>query len=298
MRFSNSAEQAIDNILRNKFNISDVRSFVIECRQKDYPSLTEIGNQVAHPERDRGKFYDHAVLAFAKGVFLAHHTAERRMYSESGSCEWRLKELLQRQAKEIFLTRNYSRNFSIGEFNKFIAKYFPKQRHPTQLIRKPDTEFAEWVRFATDHMVAYPAMSGTEIDEEIRASLRDYNQDIDQKIVNRLIVGLCCILHNSNFVFNHLGGGRCRLYVNSSKNAYNFIPDLTLSHGEIQVVITSCLDTTKKPTWIQFPVIESRISSQGYLSKEGAIKLGGVRFKNGPKVKFDTSHFPFINIAN
>lgn len=86
-KLSNSARSAGRRIRDGNFNESDVRSVLIELREKGCPFLVkEFGDMVAHPARDRGDLFERAKLWYGKGAFLIEAYDIKRI--SDFSSEW------------------------------------------------------------------------------------------------------------------------------------------------------------------------------------------------------------------
>lgn len=133
-----------------EYNDSDVAAFYIDNRYRFGPFIREVGDFVAHPERDKGNTFEESVGLYAECAFFQRYIGSNRKELQAyGPCEWWLKPYLLRKIRQRS-PRAFKKKLKMqkSDAERIVKSWFPgKDRFPTRIEAVNLFEFSSISQF-------------------------------------------------------------------------------------------------------------------------------------------------------
>lgn len=192
---------SLRRINRNEFTEADVKALLIDARDKGIGrAVKEIGDLVAHSERDQGMSQNHVALMFGRFSIMATYQLGKKPFPIDGTCDWWLKQYVLGQLSLV--GRRILREKLGGDFKKLrreVTSYFPEGDFPTTMARPVDRRFElilnTMIRLLKVNHVA--ALQSDVVRQEFSALISRYG--IEPSRINHLIACAATLFHGATF---------------------------------------------------------------------------------------------------
>lgn len=260
----------IGRVRRRQFTESDIKAILVGIRGKCGPILQEIGDLIAHHERNRGAVHGHILESHARVSMLTKYQLEpKSTFPTDGSCDWWLRAFLLGQVKHYPKKETkQALNVIPLQLSREIQKYFPSGLFPTKLL-KLDRRFFDILEFLSTKLVSYPIYKQSDALDEIRDLLKKVNADVDQELSTDVLVCLAILLHKSQYVLPYDGVGTCELTVDQRPPAISERGGTQSAqatpHGALKVTSQSGVKVNGKEIKFAFPLLDTEIQTDDYV---------------------------------
>lgn len=184
------------------FSEETVKSILIYVRNEKYGGLIrEVGDLVAHPERDKGFARDKLFeFCLQMTAVFKYKLKNRQIFPRDGSCDWWTKPFLLSHIKD-FRRKEIIKNLGCNEkeLKKEILEYFDESDFPV-VMKKYDKRFAHIFDFMSSMMSSesHSVFDASSMRSELRVLFS--NIGVDKSIIDLFIIAIMVIFHKSNFV--------------------------------------------------------------------------------------------------
>lgn len=228
-----------NRIKEKRFSDSEVVHFYIDNREAAPPStfIREVGDFVAHRDRDKGHSLEVTLSAFSQLAFFQTYqsTKPKRQLDPIGPCPWWLKSYFEAKLK-LTKDRDLKRKlgFTKKEVTRKISSWFPtKDRFPEAIEALSVFEFFDIAQYFSSSIVGVSAFSLKGVKSELSNALGKYG--ISKTDLDDFIVATAVMLHGRTITINHGVSAKVQMCVNKRRHVSEVIIDeetgRVLRHG-------------------------------------------------------------------
>lgn len=179
---------------------SDIASFYITNRFDFGPFIREVGDFVAHSDRDRGDCFNTVIRIYSQMAFFLRYQGDNKKPIEPfGDCEWWLKPYFERKA-ESYSPAELKKNLKMSksELKKKIGSWFPdNEQFPTRIEAVNPFEFYYVADFFSRLIDFNTAFQKRDVVAELGRAFRKIGlTSID---TNDFLMGTAVLLHGLKF---------------------------------------------------------------------------------------------------
>lgn len=300
MRIPQAINSAILRVQRDCFTDSDLRNILIHIREglPVNSPLRELGHIIAHPKKDRGLTYEHALRAYVNGLYLHKYVINSEtVFPSNGTCDWWLRYFLITQC-EKFPFRELRSNLGIGgkKLIKEVKSYFPisqnkkdSEQFPTNLVKYPDDRFIKILNTLMPKIFSAIVFSQSQIERELCSNLKKFQIDLDRNetLKNKIIAGICVILHHTKVSFVDGKTGELRIIQEHSSN---------LNDQKILMKVCCYLPEDQNKKRFVFPFFETEVDADDFFlcNKNDHEEYSSFQYRTDDHLSFDASASPII----
>lgn len=278
-----SLKRIRSNIIAGKATESDFQILFLQTRDKKFgPFIREMGDLIAHPEKDRGPIFDRLIYHRAQVDLLANKLERLKkpeLISRDGSCIWWLRHYMlariKESHKEIFNEHRIIKSKQI----KIIKDQFASQidQFPRCIKQPLDLRFTAILQTLSNTINTRGPFTEDDAYDDISKLLLFLGIDASDILMQDILMSILVCVHNSEYHFPN--GDRVRLRIGIEKRMPN---DKNRSYLEIfsphGYIMLNCSNPVEGENGVviqvAFQFFRSTINSEAYLH-EDLIKFGG-----------------------
>lgn len=188
--------QEIIRINNRSYTDSDALAFYIRHREeKNKPFIREVGDFIAHRERDSGAILRRCIYAHAQWAFiLRHQPPNARIIEPKGECPWWFKSWLRGRLEDVpnkVMLKNTG--LSLKDAREKISRWFENgEAYPTEIHCSDPITYHKVMHLFERGTSMIPAFKASEVKREILLSFRE--DGIDPSEGDPFIIATCILL--------------------------------------------------------------------------------------------------------
>lgn len=278
MILSASVRASLKRIRERSFTEADVRTVVMEMRERAGPLIREVGDLIAHPQRDRGVTFFYLIHCLARmTMFVKYQVANKVPFPVDGSCDWWLKDYLLCQADD-FDDREIKRSLSVKrkQIKREIKGYFPPTPFPDHLAKPLDQRLIDIINLFCTKIKSQPAFPYVQIRKEVQALLTSVGLPLDTALIDDFVVCICILFHGSKFTLPYGSRGECELHIEPrtpetiERDGQQYA--ILSPHGSLKLHAIADVVHSANGLRVAFPLIDTDIQTDTYVD-EALIKV-------------------------
>lgn len=240
-------------------------------REGARPLIREVGDLIAHPQRDRGVTFSYLIHCLSRmTMFVKYQGTNKVPFPVDGSCDWWLKDYLLSQAGD-FDDREIKRSLSVKrkQIKREIDGYFPSKPFPDRLSKPCDQRLIDIINFLCTRIKSQPAFSYSQTRREVRELLTNVGLPVDEALIDDFIVCICILFHKSKFILPYGSKGECEFYIEPrppeviERDGRQYA--ILSPHGSFKVNAIADVAHPSNGLRVSFPLIDTTIQTDDYV---------------------------------
>lgn len=266
-----SVRASLKRIKERSFTEADVRTVLIEMREHAGPLIREVGDLIAHPQRDRGVTFSYLIHCLSRmTMFVKYLGTDKIPFPVDGSCDWWLKDWLLSQAGD-FDDREIKGSLSVKrkQIKREIEGYFPPKPFPDRLSKPCDQRLVDIINFLCTRIKSQPAFPYSQTRKEVQDLLINVGLPVDSALIDDFVVCICMLFHGSKFILPNGSKGECEFCIEprppevTERDGRQYA--ILSPHGSFGVNATADVAHSPKGLRVSFPLIDTAIQTDDYV---------------------------------
>lgn len=252
---------------------SDFQILFLQTREKKIgPFIREMGDLIAHPEKDRGPILDRLIYHKAQVDLLANKLERLKkpeIIGPDGRCAWWLRHYMLTRWKESHKEVFQKHKIVKSKQEKIIKRQFPSKSRlfPANIKEPLDRRFVDMLQTFSSLINTEGPFTEDDAYRDIKNLLDFLNLDQDELLIQDILMSMLVCVHNAEYSFPNGEKVKLRLHIERMPTTEETsIESAFTPHGHVSLICTNpVVGEHGQETQMAFAFFKSKINTEDYL---------------------------------